>query len=139
MAGKKNRAVDSTTEKKRKLKDSSDGSKTNKKPYKRNKTVDRGVEKRKKRTGPRLPSSLRKALEVKSLDDSANISDENIESDEANDFYEYDEPLAEEESRKNRRYDTVENYEYQLPEQIEVCALFCSHYVVSRLFRCLII
>lgn len=48
-----------------------------------------------------------------------NGSDEDIDSDEARDFYEYEEPLPQEESRKNRRFDPVENYEYELPEKFE--------------------
>ncbi|BBN68505.1 U3 ribonucleoprotein family protein [Prunus dulcis] len=35
------------------------------------------------------------------------------------DLYEYEEELPEEESKKNRRYDPVENLEYQMPEEFE--------------------
>jgi U3 small nucleolar RNA-associated protein 14 len=34
--------------------------------------------------------------------------------------YEYEEPLADEELKKNRRYDDVDVYEYELPEDFEV-------------------
>lgn len=72
-----------------------------------------------KRTGPRLPSSLRKELDRINPRNSP-ISDDEINSDEGNDVYEYEEGVPEEESRKNRRYDPVENYEYELPEQFKV-------------------
>ncbi|KAB2605127.1 hypothetical protein D8674_004844 [Pyrus ussuriensis x Pyrus communis] len=70
------------------------------------------------RKGPRLPNVLRK--EVERLNP---IEDEDIDSDEAEvygrDFYEYEEELPEEEKRKNRRFDPVENLEYQLPDEFE--------------------
>lgn len=34
--------------------------------------------------------------------------------------YEYEEPMADEELKKNRRYDDVDVYEYELPEDFEV-------------------
>lgn len=46
--------------------------------------------------------------------------EEEIDSDDANDVYEYEEAIPEEESGKNRRYDPVENFEYELPEQFQV-------------------
>ncbi|OVA12705.1 Small-subunit processome [Macleaya cordata] len=75
-----------------------------------------------KRSGPRLPSALRRELEV--LKPNPRNSDEEIDSDEeeglhAMDVYEYDEPMPEEESRKNRRFDPVDNLEYELPEEFE--------------------
>lgn len=82
----------------------------------------------KKKTGPRLPSALRKQLDNFKNPNLRNSSDDDddevIDSDEGelnyrNDLYEYEEEVAEEESRKNRRYDQVDNYEYQLPEQFK--------------------
>ncbi|GLT43191.1 hypothetical protein SLA2020_171610 [Shorea laevis] len=71
-----------------------------------------------KRTGPRLPFSLRKELDRINPRNSPN-SDDEINSDEGDDVYEYEEGVPEEESRKNRRYDPVENYEYELPEHFK--------------------
>ncbi|KAG9457289.1 hypothetical protein H6P81_001797 [Aristolochia fimbriata] len=76
------------------------------------------------RRGPRLPSSLRRQLDL--LNPKPENSEEVIDSDEAdderterNDVYEYDEPIPEEESKKNRRFDSVDNLEYELPEDFE--------------------
>lgn len=70
-----------------------------------------------KTKGPRLPNALRK--EIEALNHTAQASDdEGIAA--VDDIYEYEEGIPEEESRKNRRYDTVDNYEYELPEDFEV-------------------
>lgn len=74
-------------------------------------------EAKRKTTGPRLPKALRK--EIDALDSRAQPSDED-EDGIAADVYEYEEALAEEETKKNRRFDPVENYEYELPEDFEV-------------------
>lgn len=85
---------------------------------------------KKRRTGPRLPNALKKELERlnPAVNDDASDDDGEIDSDAAagNDFYEYEEGVAEEESRKNKRYDPVENYEFELPEDFEV-SLSLSH------------
>ncbi|XVF72649.1 hypothetical protein PTKIN_Ptkin12aG0136600 [Pterospermum kingtungense] len=73
---------------------------------------------KKKRTGPRLPSALRTEIDRLNPRVSSNRDDE-IDSDVGNDFYEYEEEVPQEESRKNRRFDPVENYEYELPEDFE--------------------
>lgn len=74
---------------------------------------------RKKGKGPRLPSALR--TELDSLNPKiASDSDDGIDSDVGNDVYEYEEEVPQEESRKNRRFDPVEKYEYELPEDFEV-------------------
>ena len=86
--------------------------------------------KRKKNTGPRLPSAFRKQLNdfknpnLHNSDD----DDEIFESDEDevnidHDFYEYEEEVAEEESKKNKRFDHVDNYEYELPQDFKVLFL----------------
>lgn len=112
MAEKKRKAAESADSTKHKMKHSN-------KPKRQSKKLDGGGEK-KKRKGPRLPNSLRKEIDRLNTN-SLNGSDEDIDSDEARDFYEYEEPLPQEESRKNRRFDPVENYEYELPEKFEVC------------------
>ncbi|CAL5437272.1 unnamed protein product [Camellia sinensis] len=75
---------------------------------------------RRKRIGPRLPNALRKEVEHMNPRKPLNSDDdEEIDSDDANDVYVYEEAIPEEESRKNRRYDPVDNFEYELPEQFE--------------------
>ncbi|EPS65570.1 hypothetical protein M569_09206 [Genlisea aurea] len=70
--------------------------------------------------GPRLPNVLRKEIDVG--DQQRFGSSQDTDSDDAlgNDLFEYEEEaVAEEESRKNRRFDPVENYEFELPEKFE--------------------
>ncbi|PSR89519.1 Small-subunit processome, Utp14 protein [Actinidia chinensis var. chinensis] len=74
---------------------------------------------RRKRTGPRLPNALRKELELMGRANRSNSDDEEIDSDDANDVYEYEEAVPEEESMKNRRFDPVENFEYELPNEFK--------------------
>ncbi|ESQ40396.1 hypothetical protein EUTSA_v10015339mg [Eutrema salsugineum] len=75
-----------------------------------------------KRKGPHLPNSI--------LETIANERRPNLNSDEEDDkidfddgngvhVYEYEEGVPEEESRKNNRYDRVDNYEFELPEYFE--------------------
>ncbi|KAA8539257.1 hypothetical protein F0562_025949 [Nyssa sinensis] len=73
----------------------------------------------KRRTGPHLPTALRKELELINHTNPSNIDEEEIDSDDANDVYEYEEAIPEEESKKNRRFDSVKNFEYELPDQFE--------------------
>ncbi|CAJ1877399.1 unnamed protein product [Sphenostylis stenocarpa] len=51
--------------------------------------------------GPRLPSSLQKHID--SLNPTTSL--DSVDSDDHDDLYEYEEERAEEESRKNKRYD----------------------------------
>ena len=82
---------------------------------------------RRKRTGPRLPNALRKELELMGRANHSNSNDEEIDSDDANDVYEYEETIPEEESMKNRRFDHVENFEYELPKEFKVnLQIICS-------------
>ncbi|PIA61340.1 hypothetical protein AQUCO_00300707v1 [Aquilegia coerulea] len=68
--------------------------------------------------GPRLPSALQR--EVDSLNPRySDNSDEDEEEVHDTDVYEYNEAQAEEDSRKNRRYDPVDNLEYKLPDEFE--------------------
>ena len=78
-----------------------------------------------KSSGPRLPSAFRQQLDNFVNPNLHDDDDEDVDSDEAelnhgNDLYEYEEEVAEEESKKNRRYDHVDNYEYELPESFKV-------------------
>lgn len=81
-----------------------------------------GSRTRTKSSGPRLPSAFRKQLDNFVRPNSRHDEDDEVvDSDEAEvnyaiDVYEYEEEVAEEESKKNRRYDHVDNYEYELPE-----------------------
>lgn len=104
-------------EKKRKSKEESGGGRLQKKrKNSKPKTL-------KKRTGPRLPSKLRKELDLVNPNPLKGGGDEEINSDEgellANNLYEYEEAAPEEESKKNRRFDSVENFEYELPEDFK--------------------
>lgn len=77
----------------------------------------------KKRTGPRLPSNFRKELDLVNHNTLDGGSEEEIHSDEGelgNNLYEYEEGVPEEESKKNRRFDPVENFEYDLPADFKV-------------------
>uniref|UniRef100_A0A5B7CB94 U3 small nucleolar RNA-associated protein 14 n=1 Tax=Davidia involucrata TaxID=16924 RepID=A0A5B7CB94_DAVIN len=76
-------------------------------------------EKNKRRTGPHLPNALRKELDLINPTNPSNIDEEEIDSDDANDVYEYEEAIPEEESKRNRRFDPVENLEYELPDQFK--------------------
>lgn len=70
--------------------------------------------------GPRIPNVLRKELGI--LDPKRN-SDSDSDSDggeDVRDVYELEEEVAQEESGRNRRFDEVENYEYELPEDFKV-------------------
>lgn len=76
-----------------------------------------------KRKKPRvgLPSAMRKELNRLNPNPSADNSDFDEDIDSAEDVYEYEEGVPQEESKRNRRFDTVENLEYQLPDEFEVC------------------
>ncbi|KAK8497530.1 hypothetical protein V6N13_002934 [Hibiscus sabdariffa] len=96
-------------------------SKSNKKFKKHSKLTKKNENKtdsRRKGKGPRLPSALRTELDRLNPRISSD-SDEGIDSDVGNDVYEYEEEVPQEESRKNRRFDPVENYEYEMPEDFE--------------------
>ncbi|KAF8401450.1 hypothetical protein HHK36_012389 [Tetracentron sinense] len=75
-----------------------------------------------RKTGPRLPSALQKEIDF-SNPNSRN-SDEEIDSDEGevyvNDVYEYEEQIPEEESKKNRRFDPIDNLasEFEFPDKL---------------------
>ena len=50
---------------------------------------------KRKRTGPRLPNALRKELELMGRTNRSNSDDEEIDSDDSNDVYEYEETITE--------------------------------------------
>lgn len=75
---------------------------------------------RRSKPGPHLPSSFLKEFGLQKPIPIPNQSDQGEGEEEMVDLYEYEEDLPEEESKKNRRFDPVENYEYELPDDFEV-------------------
>lgn len=94
------------TEKKRKERD--EGNRQRLKPKKKPNTQW-------KKRGPRLPSSLQKHLHRLN----PTTSFDSVDSDDDNDVYEYEEERAEEESKKNKRYDPA-SVDDDLAQDIEV-------------------
>ncbi|XP_078435662.1 U3 ribonucleoprotein (Utp) family protein [Wolffia australiana] len=70
-----------------------------------------------RKTGPRLPSSLRKDPSFAIPDRRGSDEDSDVE--ENGDVYEYEEGVPEEEKGRNRRFDPVDDVEYELPEDFE--------------------
>lgn len=91
-------------------------------------------ERRLNRRGPRLAPSLQKEIDRMNGTngfDSYEGGDSDAGETFTGDFYEYEEVIPEEESKKNRRYDAVDNYEYELPDHFKVWVIifgspFCS-------------
>lgn len=76
-------------------------------------------ERGKRRHGPGLPNVLRKQIALQDASDS-DAADSDVA---VGDLYEYEQGFAEEESKKNKRYDPVENYLselHELPEDFKV-------------------
>ncbi|KAL9809766.1 putative small-subunit processome, Utp14 protein [Arabidopsis thaliana] len=73
---------------------------------------------KKRRTGPHLPSSILKTIANEKRPLNSDEGDDEIDS-AYGDFYEYEEGVPEEESRKNNRYERVVNYEFELAEDCE--------------------
>nr|GME15954.1 U3 small nucleolar RNA-associated protein 14 homolog A-like [Ipomoea batatas] len=69
-------------------------------------------ERGKRRHGPGLPNVLRKQIALQDASDS-DAADSDVA---VGDLYEYEQGFAEEESKKNKRYDPVENYLSELHE-----------------------
>ncbi|KAG7550009.1 hypothetical protein ISN45_Aa06g008420 [Arabidopsis thaliana x Arabidopsis arenosa] len=74
---------------------------------------------KKRRSGPHLPSSILKTIANEKRPLNSDEGDDEIDSDYGDDLYEYEEGVPEEESRKNNRYDRVDNYEFELPQDFE--------------------
>lgn len=91
---------------------------------KKNKKSKKIGDNRKRRGGVGLPSKMRKELDR--LNPNADNSDVAEDIDPAEDVYEYEEGLAQEDSKRNRRFDAVENLEYKLPNEFEVCFCYFS-------------
>ncbi|XP_020575501.1 uncharacterized protein C57A7.06 [Phalaenopsis equestris] len=72
---------------------------------------------RRSKSGPHLPSSFLRELGLEKP--IPNQSDREEGEEEIEDLYEYEEALPEEETKKNRRFDLVENYEYELPDDFK--------------------
>ncbi|CAN6289489.1 unnamed protein product [Urochloa humidicola] len=72
----------------------------------------RGSDK-KRRHGPRLPTVMRRELDAMGPGPARDSEDEELSDAEAEDVYEYEEGVPEEEAGKNGRYDAVAKYEYE--------------------------
>lgn len=72
---------------------------------------------RRAKSGPHLPSSFLKEIGIQRP--VPNLSDQVEGDDESDDLYEYEEEVPEEERKENRRFEQVDNYEYELPEEFE--------------------
>ncbi|KAF6141865.1 hypothetical protein GIB67_003236 [Kingdonia uniflora] len=82
-----------------------------------------------KKRGPRLPSAIRKEIGI--VKHNPGDSEEDLDSDQGDEeldpFELEDEPLAEEDLKKNRRFDPVDNLEYKFPEEFEVGSVYLSY------------
>lgn len=103
---------------------------------KKNKSNEKKIKKsdkrRANRRGPQLAPSLQKEVNQMKSDKGSNdyeVSDFDDEETLAGDVYEYEEAAPEEESRKNRRYDAVDNYEYKLPDHFMVSFIILVHHL----------
>ncbi|MQM16357.1 hypothetical protein Taro_049311 [Colocasia esculenta] len=76
-------------------------------------------EKKMRWTGPRLPSALRKELDAHKGGAGGSDDGSGSDAEERGDMYEYEEGLPEEDTGKNRRFDPVENLEYELPDDFK--------------------
>lgn len=80
-------------------------------------------QKKQRRPGPRLPSSLRQEIDYLNPKPGGSDSESNGEGNEdatvAGDVYEYEEEIAQEDTKKNRRFDPVDNFEYELPDDFK--------------------
>jgi hypothetical protein len=74
-----------------------------------------------KKVGPQLASSLLKELKGDGDHNRKQLKEEEDDSILPGDVYEYEEQLPEEEAGKNRRYDSVDQLDYELPSDFEVC------------------
>lgn len=121
MAEKKRKMREERVEKKRKKHLPSKTLKAPENKMSKKRKKDDGRRKK----GPHLPSALRKKLDLLNRNSNPTGSEESNGSDEEevayrkDDVYEYDEPIPQEESKKNNRFDRVDNLEYELPDEFE--------------------
>eukprot|EP00249_Psilotum_nudum_P004058 c17582_g1_i1 orf=160-678(+) len=73
----------------------------------------------KRRNGPHLPASLKRQINEIKIPRVTSSEDELEDKENAWDIYEYEEDVAQEESGKNRRFDTIDQLEYRLPSDFE--------------------
>ncbi|OEL35067.1 hypothetical protein BAE44_0003911 [Dichanthelium oligosanthes] len=73
----------------------------------------RGGPDKKRRHGPRLPTTMRRELDAMGSGPARGSDDEEVSDAGAEDVYEYEEGVPEEEAGKNGRYDAVAKYEYE--------------------------
>lgn len=96
------------------------------------KNKNRGGKSNRPRRGPGLPNVMRKEIDRLNPTSDAESSDDSDKGDLfQDDVYEFEEDIAEEESKKNRRFDRVENYQFELPEDFEV--YICLYLYISIL------
>ncbi|CAM6036547.1 unnamed protein product [Sphagnum compactum] len=103
------------------------GSMNKKQQQKKNQKKDTGGRSNGKKVGPQLASSLLK--ELKGDDDHRRKQSKEEEEDDSilpGDVYEYEEQLPEEEAGKNRRYDSVDQLDYELPSDFETTTIFAE-------------
>ncbi|KAI3464323.1 hypothetical protein Pfo_020986 [Paulownia fortunei] len=119
MAEKKGKSRDEITQSRRKEREFKN--KKRKKLSSNNKNKKEEAREKRPRRGPRLPNALQKELNLFNRTGEGEDGDEDIDFDDAvgNDVYEYEEGIPEEESKKNRRFDPVENYQFELPKDFE--------------------
>ncbi|KAK4796520.1 hypothetical protein SAY86_028846 [Trapa natans] len=98
------------------------------KPENTRRFIASGKDGRKKPSGPRLPNTMKKVLDRLNtrspVDSDGEENEVKIDTEEnsesvGNDIYEYEEEVAQEELGKNRRFDSVENLNYELPDDFE--------------------
>lgn len=89
-----------------------------------NKNKKKKDDSKRKKSGPRLPSQLQKEIDFlnpnpTNTEDATDSDDSERVIERNNLYYEYEEPIPQEESKKNRRFDPVDNLEYELPDHFE--------------------
>ncbi|KAL2538946.1 U3 ribonucleoprotein (Utp) family protein [Forsythia ovata] len=120
MADKKRKSRDESNHSSKKAREFKNRKINNSSSKKKEKEEDR---KNRRRRGPRLPNALQKELNLlnPAVEGGLSDGDEDINFDDTvgNDVYEYEEGVPEEESKRNKRFDPIDNYEYELPEDFE--------------------
>lgn len=92
----------------------------------------RGPEKMRRR-GPRLPKAMRRELDAMGPGGS---DDEELSDAGAEDVYEYEEGVPEEEAGKNGRYDAVAKYEYEFDSDASEAVRCPPYFSFVRLRVC---